>query len=144
MAGANITAARRREMGKQMLNDIHKGSGCLKCPVNEFDCDAQYRGSRCAALRAKAGVDFDPKTNADRIRAMSDEELAETLCSADFCGYCDYEKDGGTCHYIEMHPDGIGGFPLCWEKCNGKGTALWASEIDEFCMAVTKRRFGEG
>lgn len=40
--------------------------------------------------------------------------------------------------------DGIGGFPLCWEKCNGKGTALWASEIDEFCMAVTKRRFGEG
>lgn len=45
-------------------------------------------------------------SNADRIRAMIDEELAETLCSADFCGYCDYEKDGGTCHYIEMHPDG--------------------------------------
>ena len=40
--------------------------------------------------------------------------------------------------------DGIGGFPLCWERCNGKGTALWASEVDEFCIAVTKRRFGEG
>ena len=38
--------------------------------------------------------------------------------------------------------DGIGGFPLCWERCNGKGTALWASEIDEFCVAVTKKRFG--
>ena len=25
--------------------------------------------------------------------------------------------------------DGIGGFPYCWEKCNGKGTAIWASEI---------------
>ena len=37
--------------------------------------------------------------------------------------------------------DGIGGFPLCWENCNGKGTALWASEIEEFCMAVTRRRF---
>lgn len=37
--------------------------------------------------------------------------------------------------------DGIGGFPLCWEKCNGKGTALWASEIEEFPMAVTKARF---
>ncbi len=60
-----------------MIDDIHKGSGCLKCPVNEFDCDAQYRGSRCAALRAKEGVDFDPKTNADRIRAMSDEKLAD-------------------------------------------------------------------
>lgn len=37
--------------------------------------------------------------------------------------------------------DGIGGFPLCWERCNGKGTALWASEIEEFPMAVTKMRF---
>lgn len=40
--------------------------------------------------------------------------------------------------------DGIGGFPLCWERCNGKGTALRASEIEEFPMAVTKKRFGEG
>lgn len=40
--------------------------------------------------------------------------------------------------------DGIGGFPLCWERCSGKGTALWASEIEEFPMAVTKKRFGEG
>ena len=39
--------------------------------------------------------------------------------------------------------DGIGGFPLCHEKCNGKGTALWASEIEEFCIAVTKERFGD-
>ena len=39
--------------------------------------------------------------------------------------------------------DGIGGFPLCWERCNGKGTAIWASEIEEFPIAVTKRRFGE-
>lgn len=38
--------------------------------------------------------------------------------------------------------DGIGGFPLCWERCNGKGTALWASEIEEFPVAVTKKRFG--
>ena len=39
--------------------------------------------------------------------------------------------------------DGIGGFPLCWERCNGKGTALWASEIEEFPIAVTKIRFPE-
>lgn len=39
--------------------------------------------------------------------------------------------------------DGIGGFPLCWEQCNGKGTAIWASEIEEFPIAVTKRRFGD-
>lgn len=40
--------------------------------------------------------------------------------------------------------DGIGGFPLVWEKCNGQGTAIWASEIEEFCIAVTKRHFPEG
>ena len=39
--------------------------------------------------------------------------------------------------------DGIGGFPLCWEHHNGKGTALWASEIEEFPIAVTKLRFPE-
>lgn len=39
--------------------------------------------------------------------------------------------------------DGIGGFPLIWEQINGKGSCLWASEIDEFPIAVTKRRFGE-
>lgn len=40
--------------------------------------------------------------------------------------------------------DGIGGFPLCWERCNGEGTAIWASEIEEFPMAVTKNHFPEG
>ena len=38
--------------------------------------------------------------------------------------------------------DGIGGFPLVWETTYGKGTARWASEIEEFPIAVTKRRFG--
>ena len=37
--------------------------------------------------------------------------------------------------------DGIGGFPLLWEQLNGKGSCLWASEIEPFCVAVTKRRF---
>ena len=39
--------------------------------------------------------------------------------------------------------DGLGGFPLVWQKAYGNGTARWASEIEEFPMAVTKRRFGE-
>ena len=37
--------------------------------------------------------------------------------------------------------DGIGGFPLIWEQLNGKGSCLWASEIEEFPIAVTKHRF---
>ncbi len=38
--------------------------------------------------------------------------------------------------------DGIGGFPLIWERLNGPGSCLWASEIEEFPIAVTKKRFG--
>ena len=38
--------------------------------------------------------------------------------------------------------DGIGGFPLCWERTHGKGTALWASEIEKFPIEVTKYHFG--
>lgn len=37
--------------------------------------------------------------------------------------------------------DGIGGFPLVWERLHGRGTALWASEIEPFCIAVTQARF---
>lgn len=36
--------------------------------------------------------------------------------------------------------DGLGGFPLIWEQINGKGSCLWASEIEEFPIAVTKER----
>lgn len=39
--------------------------------------------------------------------------------------------------------DGIGGFPLIWEEINGRGSCLWASEIDEFPIAVTKTRFSQ-
>lgn len=37
--------------------------------------------------------------------------------------------------------DGIGGFPLAFQRAGA--TAVWASEIEEFCIAVTKKRFGE-
>ena len=37
--------------------------------------------------------------------------------------------------------DGIGGFPLAFQKAGG--IPVWASEIEEFTIAVTKKRFGE-
>lgn len=39
--------------------------------------------------------------------------------------------------------DGIAGFPLIWDRIHGKGTARWASEIEPFPIAVTKKWFGE-
>ena len=39
--------------------------------------------------------------------------------------------------------DGIAGFPLIWERIHGKGMARWASEIEPFPIAVTKKWLGE-
>ena len=47
-----------------------------------------------------------------------------------------YERDATMASLF----DGIGGFPHLWEQLNGKGSCLWASEIEEFPMAVTKVR----
>lgn len=47
------------------------------CPAYA-KCLAPYRGSRCKATRATYDLG-DPITNADRIRAMTDEELAHVL-----------------------------------------------------------------
>ena len=49
-----------------------------------------------------------------------------------------YERDATLASLF----DGIGGFPLIWEQLNGKGSCLWASEIEEFPIAVTKKRIG--
>ena len=48
-----------------------------------------------------------------------------------------YERDATMASLF----DGIGGFPLIWERLNGPGTCLWASEIEQFPIAVTKARF---
>ena len=50
-----------------------------------------------------------------------------------------YERDATLASLF----DGIGGFPYIWEQINGKGSCLWASEIEDFPMAVTKARIRE-
>ena len=50
-----------------------------------------------------------------------------------------YERDATMASLF----DGIGGFPYLWEQLSGKGTCLWASEIEEFPIAVTKVRIGD-
>ena len=51
-----------------------------------------------------------------------------------------YERDATMASLF----DGIGGFPLIWEQLNGPGSCLWASEIEEFPVAVTTVRIGGG
>jgi DNA (cytosine-5)-methyltransferase 1 len=50
-----------------------------------------------------------------------------------------YERDATLASLF----DGLGGFPYLWEQINGKGSCLWASEIEDFPIAVTKARIGE-
>ena len=74
--------------------------GCKNCPAYA-KCTVTYRGSSCAALRSTYGIDSDPEliTNADKIRAMSDEELAEFLaepCSCDVDPGCDGYRECGN------------------------------------------------
>lgn len=49
----------------------------------------------------------------------------------------------GEDHTMASLFDGIGGFPYIWELLHGKGYCLWASEIEEFPIAVTKIHFPE-
>lgn len=60
--------------------------GCKTCPAF-VKCETTYRGSGCAALRYTYGLDNDPEivTNADWIRSMSDEELAEFIGHYSLC-----------------------------------------------------------
>ena len=50
-----------------------------------------------------------------------------------------YERDATLASLF----DGVGGFPKIWEELNGKGSCLWASEVENFCIAVTKKRIGD-
>ena len=73
--------------------------------------DCKHDKGKCVGSSRRGGHKncFEPRemTNADRIRAMSDEELAELLISADFCGECEYCDKVGLCRYYEANPDGI-------------------------------------
>lgn len=56
---------------------------CSKC---RFERESEY-GCRCSkCITSSDFTEFVPKTNADRIRAMSDEELAELI--AEVSNHC--------------------------------------------------------
>lgn len=124
----------------------HGENGCCKNPrawememMHQVWAAGLHDAANCFqdALEAKWKLESQrkvkPKTNSDRIRSMTDKELAKILNGGCPSGGA---KCNGHCF------DGIGGFPFLWEQLNGKGSCLWASEIEEFPMAVTKKQFG--
>lgn len=72
---------------------------CDRCRVT--GCLLNYGGKACQNARRKECPDV-VFTNADRIREMSDEELAEAFNTADWCKVCGQQKENGTCHAMEQ------------------------------------------
>lgn len=70
------------------MKKVRPMTGCATCPVEK--CDAVYRGSRCSVYRDRVGADFDPKTNAEMFRDLSETELRQVLidyfCQWASCG----------------------------------------------------------
>ena len=58
-----------------------------------------------------------PFTNADRIRAMTDEELADWMTTYIFCTECMFFNDDTyTCNYEYRYRKGCNGAMLDWLK----------------------------
>lgn len=78
--------------------------GCKNCPAYA-KCTVTYRGSACAALRSTYGIDSDPEltTNADRIRGMTDEELADwAINKAPSIGKCYTDSRLGLLDWLQQ------------------------------------------
>ena len=78
---------------------------CTECP----DYKKCNRENDLRRKRHKCKKAHEPKTqtNADRIRAMSDEELAAFIegeswmcCTYDYCDECPMRKTGGICFSV--------------------------------------------
>lgn len=87
-----------------------------RCPYKKQCSDSPehtsfYEGTECDYFNQQ--VIHAPLTNADRIRAMSDEELAILLCRIMDCSICkrNIQKDG---EYDNYSADGLSKAVLNW------------------------------
>ena len=127
--------------------------GCKDCPAYA-KCTVTYRGSACAALRGTYGIDSDPEiiTNADHIRAMSDEELSEFISRIEigdfgqqvygktFCDMCKGQYECDDCRLWWLQQPSGGGHLMDYDKLieRLRTDSLYADkaslEIMDLCM----------
>ena len=94
--------------------------------------EVNYYYTDCNGKRKKVCDSQRYKALGNSIALLPWKWIMKRICAC-------YERDATLASLF----DGIGGFPLIWEQINGKGSCIWASEIEEFPMAVTKARFGD-
>nr|DAE14298.1 MAG TPA: hypothetical protein [Myoviridae sp. ctSBU9] len=76
----------------------------MKCSGLNCPMQYPYDVENCRCVDTCPYATKIPYTNADKTRAMSDEELADIFLRADFCKCCEHEKDG-VCNYICAYPN---------------------------------------
>lgn len=62
------------------------------------DIVSDYKERNCKIIEVSLAIEQKTKTNADRIRAMSDEELVDFLGEYRFCDICDEGCEACTYH----------------------------------------------
>lgn len=72
---------------------------CITCKANCHNAGTTSKIVDCSQYKPGRIL-----TNADRIRAMTDEELAGIFLRADVCKCCEHEK-GGVCNFICAYPN---------------------------------------
>ena len=71
------------------------------CPYNTlYGCKVKEYYAICPITNMTKPITEYKMTNADRIRAMSDEELKEFICSNSQCKFCKFEGCG-RCELLE-------------------------------------------
>ena len=63
-------------------------------------CNVREDDIACGIYKPKEKRNVKPQTNADCIRAMSDDEMKEFICSTLQCKFCKFEGFGG-CELLE-------------------------------------------
>lgn len=131
--GSGEVRAGEKENGGYSLNYIN--------PVRIGYTVRRLTPTECERLQGfpDGWTDIEGASDTARYRALGNsiaippwKWVLKRLCSV-------YERDATMGSLF----DGIGGFPFIWERLNGRGSCLWASEIDKFAIAVTKERFHE-
>jgi hypothetical protein len=74
------------------------------CETCKYQNKAEHE-EPCKNCSHNATDNYEPITNADRIRSMTDEELAELLCLYDACVTCSH--DGRTCNIMNCDEIGL-------------------------------------
>lgn len=67
----------------------------IRCDLVKITCD------NCGGT----GTIEVPMTNADRVRSMTDEELASFMVEDDFCEVCEHLRDDGLCEIMASETD---------------------------------------